>query len=235
MDHARKRKAAIVANGELGAVATLRACAAQADWLIAADGGAEHCRTLGLTPHLIVGDLDSLAPDTRTFFERAGTRFEVHPVHKDETDLELAIQAALREGAAEVVLLAALGARWDQSLANILLLAHPAFADLALRLVEGPDTFWVIRSRATVCGHPGDRLSLLPLSADTAGVTLTGLEYSLTESILPFGFTTGISNRLVAPEAVITLRQGLLLAIHHQPSLAPEFPSAPSPIGGIHE
>src|SRR5512135_512170 len=117
MRNVKHGKAVVIANGELGAAAAIRNCAAEADLLIAADGGAEHCRTLGLTPHLIVGDLDSLAPETRAYFEQAGVRFEVHPAHKDETDLELAVQAALREGAREVVLVAALGARWDQSVA----------------------------------------------------------------------------------------------------------------------
>ena len=135
------RQAVILANGELHDAAAARKLAAGADWLIAADGGAQHCRALGLIPHLIVGDLDSLVPELRVEFERAGTRIEAHPAHKDETDLELAICAALREGAQEAVLLAALGARWDQSLANILLLAHPRFAALRLRLVDGSDTF----------------------------------------------------------------------------------------------
>lgn len=234
MEQAKKRKAVIIANGELGTAAIIQAQAAEAEVLIAADGGAQHCRELGLTPHLIVGDLDSLSPETRAFFEQSGTRFEVHPAHKDQTDLELAVQAALREGAQEVVLMAALGARWDQSLANILLLAHPAFAALALRLVEGPDTFWIVRDQTTVYGQRGDRISLLPLSPDVAGVTLTGLEYLLVDSPLPFGFTTGVSNCLVAPEATITLRQGVLLAIHHQASLAREIKHPPSPTGGSH-
>jgi thiamine pyrophosphokinase len=229
MESLAKHKAVIIANGELGAADTIRSCAAEADLLIAADGGTAHCLALGLKPHLIVGDLDSLEPETHAFFEQAGARFEVHPTHKDETDLELAVRAAMREGAHEATLVAALGARWDQSLANILLLAHPDFSPLTLRLVEGPDTFWIVRRQATVRGQCGDRLSLLPLSADVAGVTLTGLEYPLAESALRFGFTTGVSNRLVAPEATITVRQGTLLAIHHQQSLAKELEHIPSP------
>jgi thiamine pyrophosphokinase len=208
------RRAVIIANGELHAAPAARALAQAADVLIAADGGAQHCRALGLTPHFVVGDLDSLAPDRRAELERAGVRFEVHPARKDETDLELAVLVALREGAEEAVLLAALGARWDQSLANILLLAHPAFAPLRLRLVDGSDTLWIIRDRAVVQGRVGDRLSLLPLGGDVEGVTLTGLEYPLTDSLVRFGHTIGISNVLVAPEAVISIQRGVLLAIH---------------------
>lgn len=232
MESVAKRKAVIIANGELGAAQEIRACAAQADLLIAADGGAAHCRTLGLKPDLIVGDLDSLGSEDRAFFEQAGLCFEVHPEHKDETDLELAVRAAMREGATEATLVAALGARWDQSLANILLLAHPDFSPLTLRLVEGPDTFWIVRRETTVRGHIGDGLTLLPLSADVAGVTLTGLEYPLDDSVLRFGFTTGVSNRLVRPEATVTLRQGILLAIHHQLSKASEPGQGSSPEGG---
>src|SRR3990172_5304302 len=130
-------RAIIIANGDLRDPTQARAIVTADDLLIAADGGAAHCRALGLVPQFVVGDLDSLAPEQRAGLERAGARFEIHPTQKAETDLELALRVALREGAREVVILAALGARWDQSLANVLLLAHPDFAALNVRLVAG--------------------------------------------------------------------------------------------------
>ena len=96
----------------------------------------------------------------------------------------------------------------------MLLLAHPDFAPLALRLADGPVTLWIVRDQATVRGAPGDTLSLLPLAGDAEGVTLTGLEYPLNDSTLRFGTTTGISNVLTAPEATITVRRGVLLVAH---------------------
>lgn len=208
------KRAIIFANGELRHPPTAQALVQPDDLLIAADGGAHHCRALGLTPHIVVGDLDSLTPEERIELERAGARFEIHPAHKDETDLELALRAALREGAREALILAALGGRWDQSLANVLLLAHPDFAPLSLRLADGPDTFWITRGQTTVRGAPGDTLSLVPLGGDVEGVTLSGLEYPLNDSPLRFGTTTGISNVLTAPEATISVRQGVLLVVH---------------------
>jgi thiamine pyrophosphokinase len=208
------RRVIIIANGELRDVDHARRLIAPGDLLIAADGGARHCRRLGLTPHIVVGDLDSLTPDERAELEQAGARFEIHPARKDETDLELALRVALRERAHDVLILAALGGRWDQTLANVLLLAHPAFAPLSLRLNNGPDTLWIVRDRATVRGARGDTLSLLPLAGDVEGVTLTGLEYPLDDSTLRFGYTTGVSNVLTAPEATITVRRGILLVVH---------------------
>ena len=211
---ANLNRAVIIANGELRDPEQARALLRPGDLLIAADGGAQHCRALGLVPHIVVGDLDSLAPEERAELERAGTRFEAHPARKDETDLELALRAALREGAREVLILAALGGRWDQSLANVLLLAHPDYAALSLRLADGPDTLWIARGQATVRGAPGDRLSLLPLVGDAEGVTLGGLEYPLADGVLRFGSTTGVSNVLVTAEAAISVRRGMLLVVH---------------------
>lgn len=207
-------RAIIIANGEMRNPEDAQTIIAADDLLIAADGGAHHCRRLGLIPHLVVGDLDSLAPGERDRLEQAGTRFEIHPAHKDETDLELALRAAMREGARDVVIVAALGGRWDQTLANVLLLAHPDFAPLSLRLADGPVTLWMVRDRATVRGAPGDTLSLLPLAGDAEGVTLTGLEYPLNDGTLRFGTATGVSNVLTAPQATITVRRGVLLAVH---------------------
>jgi thiamine pyrophosphokinase len=210
------KRAVIIANGELRDPESARSLINSGDLLIAADGGAHHCRTFGLTPHFVVGDLDSLTPPARAELERAGARFEAHPARKDETDLELALRVAVREGARAALILAALGGRWDQTLANVLVLVHPDFASLSIRLAEGPDTLWIVRERETaeVRGAPGDTLSLLPLAGDAEGVTLTGLEYPLSDSALRFGHTTGVSNVLTAPVAAVAVRRGILLAIH---------------------
>ena len=103
------KRAIVVANGQLRDPESARAAFRPGDLLIAADGGAHHCRALGLNPHVVVGDLDSLSPALRAQLEASGARFEIHPARKDETDLELAIRATMREGAQEVLILAALG------------------------------------------------------------------------------------------------------------------------------
>jgi thiamine pyrophosphokinase len=212
------RRAIIIANGELRNPAQVTALLQPDDLLIAADGGARHARALGLVPHIVVGDLDSLPPEERRALEQAGARFEIHSPHKDETDLELALRVAFREETHQAIITAALGARWDQSLANVLLLAHPDFSGLPIRIVDGADTLTVVRDQATVSGAPGDTLSLLPLAGDAEGVTLTGLEYPLSDAVLRFGSTIGVSNVLVEPQAAISVRHGSLLVIHTRKS-----------------
>mgnify|MGYP001184054706 CR=1 FL=1 len=61
--------------------------------VIAADGGMRHAATLGLVPELWVGDFDS--SDTALKARFSGVERVEHPVAKDMTDGELAIEAAL--------------------------------------------------------------------------------------------------------------------------------------------
>ncbi len=208
------RSCVILANGDRPEPTTAHRLAAQADLLIAADGGARHALALGLTPHVVIGDLDSLTTDQEAQLRAAGTTFIVHPPAKDETDLELALRHAAAQNADPIIVLGALGGRLDQTLANILLLTLPALTGHDVRLVEGSQTAFLIRDAATIHGQPGDTLSLIPLGGPAHGVTTDGLLYALDEGTLPFGPALGVSNVLTAPQAHVRLRDGLLLCVH---------------------
>jgi thiamine pyrophosphokinase len=206
----------IFANGVLRRPELIRTHLHPSDRIICADGGTRHALALGLTPDLIVGDLDSLAAEMRTELEAAGVRFDIHPVRKDETDLELAIRLAIDDGADEIDLLALLGGRLDQSLANMMLLARPDWSSARLRAVEAHEIAWAVRGGQTarVEGRPGDTLSLIPLTPTVVGVTLTGVEWPLDGARLQFGSTLTVSNVLAAPSAHLQIKDGIVLVIH---------------------
>jgi len=188
--------------------------------VIAADGGARNVLDAGLTPDTVIGDFDSLPDSLLDPLERRGVRFIIHPVHKDETDLELAIQYALDCGATDIVIFSALGGRWDQSLGNILLLTLPAL-DMPARIVDQRQTMSIIRpgGEARIDGREGDTLSLIALGGDARGVTIEGCEYPLADDVLPFGQTFGISNVLTGPIARVRVRDGIVLVIHMRQTL----------------
>jgi thiamine pyrophosphokinase len=212
-DGASPHRAIIFANGPLPDLAGARRTLTPGDRLIAADGGLRHLRALGLTPHLLVGDLDSAGADEVAAARAAGAQIEKHPARKDETDLELALRRACADGAHDVLIFGALGGRWDQTLANLLLLAHPAYRTVRLRLLDGQQQIYLVQGATTLEGQPGDTVSLVPLSGDAHGVTTAGLEYPLADGTLPFGGTLGISNVLLGTEATVTVRSGLVAVI----------------------
>jgi thiamine pyrophosphokinase len=204
----------IIANGDPPDPATAQHFTGRADLLLAADGGARHALALNLIPHVVIGDLDSLNEDQEAHLHSAGTRFIVHPTAKDETDLELALLYAVEQGADPIIVLGALGGRLDQMLANVLLLTMPALAGRDVRLIDGPQSAFVVRDQATITGRPGDTVSLIPLGGEVRRITTHGLAYPLTEGTLPFGPALGVSNEMTAPQAHVQVRDGLLLCVH---------------------
>lgn len=217
----------IIANGPFGLsdLAATRALIAPTDRLIAADGGARHCRALGLTPHVLIGDLDSVSPGELAALESAGTQVIRHQVRKDQTDLELALDLALRHGADDILILAALGGRWDQTLANLLLLARSndfsrqatkvATTSARVRLHDGNQEIGLLRGpgELTLTGVAGDTISLIPIGGDARGITTSGLEYPLRGETLNFGSTRGISNVMTAAQATVALKEGFLICV----------------------
>lgn len=211
-------RAVIFANGRLTRPIILQ----PDDLIIAADGGSHHCLGLGIRPQVVIGDLDSVRNDELEVLSALGTEIITYPARKDFTDLELALMEAQKRGADRVLLLAALGARWDQSLANILLPA--AMPGLRISMVDGLQEIHFIHPGETleITGQTGDIVSLIPLGGDAHGITTHGLEYPLFSETLHLGSTRGISNVLLAGtsaagKASVTLNAGLLLcAVIHQ-------------------
>jgi thiamine pyrophosphokinase len=206
----------IFANGNLTRPDLVRAYLRPTDRIFCADGGTRHALALGLTPHVIVGDLDSLSPDIVAEMEAAGVAICRHPAHKDQTDLELALTLAAAESPDEILLLTALGGRLDQMLANILLLTRPAYAPARLSLADGAQWATLLRAHQSIliAGQPGDTLSLIPLTPTVSRVTLSGVEWPLDRVTLSLGSTWTISNTLVLPQAEVQIAEGLVLVVH---------------------
>lgn len=192
------------------------------DAVVAADGGYARALGLGLRPGLLVGDLDSLAPELADEAAAAGATVRRASVDKDESDAELALLEALELGAARITMLGAFGGpRLDHALANLWLLAHPRLAgvDLVLldagaraRLVTAPSAAGGTVSQR-LPGRPGAIVSLLPFGGDVEGVTTSGLQYPLHDEPLRSGPARGLSNVRLVEDAAVTVRTGRLLVV----------------------
>ena len=186
--------------------------------VICADRGYDHARLLGLSPDLVVGDMDSVSPAGRSAVRDLGPRLEVHPSRKDSTDTEIAVDHALSMGASQILMLGALGGRVDHELANLMLLVRIAMAG---RQAEALDDICRVlavvadseSATARIAAAPGDLLSIIPVSSECRGVSLSGLEYPLTNATLPIGLARGVSNVFTAAEATVSLEKGAMLVI----------------------
>jgi len=206
--------AVIVANAPSFQAEPFRMLLARADLLIAADGGGNALFAAGLAPQLVIGDLDSLSPEAEAAFANAGVTIQRHPVEKDETDLELALLAAVAAGATQIDLLGAMGGRWDQGLSNVAMLALPELAGLRVRLLDAGQEAYLARGETPIPGVRGETVSLLPLGGPARGITTRGLHYPLHDAELRFERSRGVSNLISEAPAHVSVREGLLLVVH---------------------
>jgi thiamine pyrophosphokinase len=186
----------------------------EADFVIAADSGLDLAASLGVEVDLLIGDLDSVSPHGLAAAREAGVEIEQHPTDKDATDLELSLAAAVRHGAARIVVVGGGGGRIDHLLANAMLLASPGWADIDVEwLVDGAHVL-AVRHEATLGGAPGDLLTLLAIGEPADGVSTEGLRYELSDDVLLASSTRGVSNEFTSHSVVVRVRNGILLAIH---------------------
>ena len=213
-------RAIIFANGSMEKWPSGFEISSEDDLIIAADGGTHHCLAWNVNPHIIVGDMDSLEPGTLKEFKSQGVTIKSHPPRKDETDLELALKEALDHKVSGIIILGALGKRWDMTISNLLVLAAPFLKGVKTRVLDDYQEITCLcgGQKAAFHGRPGDVLSLSALQDAAVGITLSGLEYPLENATLPLGSTRGISNVFTGDTAEVKLMKGsMLVCITHLP------------------
>ena len=147
--------------------------------------------------------------------EERNIEIKKYPVHKDESDLELAIRYAVSMGFSKIVIVGALGGRVDQTLANINLLTNPAWRERDLILFDGVIEIKLIHDKLEITGNPGDVISLIPMTEKVSGVRTEGLVYPLENEDLFQWRTRGISNVMTGKCASISIQGGLVICIHN--------------------
>lgn len=177
------------------------------DHVIAADGGLRHVQALGITPHTVLGDFDSLG------YTPEGAN--VFPVEKDDTDAMLAIRRGLQLGYRDFLLYGSLdGPRLDHTVANFQSLQYLCDHGAAGFLVGKTYLATVVKNGALIFPAGCDGiLSVFCSGADAEGVTLENLYYPLKDARLTAGFPLGVSNHFTRQQARVQVKSGSLLVL----------------------
>ena len=177
------------------------------DYVIAADGGLDHCRRLGIPPDEILGDFDSLGeiPEGAAVF----------PVEKDDTDAMLAVRLGLERGCGEFLLYGSLdGPRLDHTVANFQTLQFLADHGAAGYLIGNTTMVTVVKNgKITFPAGLSGTISVFCMGPDAVGVTEKGLFYGLENASLTSGFPLGVSNHFTGQRAEISVKNGSLLVL----------------------
>ena len=202
----------VVAGGEIPRAEAALAVPSDAE-IIAADGGLDHARALGLDVAVAVGDFDSASEEAVAAAEASGVRVVRHPAEKDATDLELALEEALALAPDRILVLASSSGRLDHLLSLLLALASARFAGARIDAVVGDAWVHVVRGERAFEGETGELVSLLALHGPAEAVWTEGLAYELRGETLEPGSSRGVSNVLTTGRATVSVARGVLVAI----------------------
>lgn len=172
--------------------------------IVCADGGAQKAKSVGYTPDLIVGDLDSLeGRDTLP----ASTEIIAVP-NQDNTDFEKTLDLMLARGMDNFLVTAFAGGRIDQTLANIQI-AFEYSRKCTIALVDDGFLLFPVTGTMEERLASGTTVSMLSMT-DESVVTTDGLAYELKGTSVPKG-GHGISNRSVKEVVRVHVHTGGIL------------------------
>lgn len=186
------------------------------DHVVCADSGLDHALAVGLTPHVVIGDMDSVSATALDEARRRAVDVVTASTDKDLTDTELGIAHALESGARSITVLAGGGDRFDHILGTLAAVAHPRLAVLDRIAVHlGADRIVVVHGGRSVSLElaSGTTVSLVPLAGPAHGVTTTGLRWPLKDDVLHGSAARGVSNETIDQEISVSVDQGVLAVV----------------------
>lgn len=207
-------RAVIFCNGDILDYAYHKSQLRADDYIIAADGGGNHCKILNLKPHLALGDFDSLDSSLLEFYRQQGVEMLTVPTDKNFIDLVLAIDSALERNYQDIVIFGGLGGRRiDMELANVLLLAQYDAGKIAVQDEKRSISLIDDRNPLTLRNCKGCYFSLIPLSEKFITGESQGLLYQLLDLEFTFGETRSVSNEVTQNLCTVQVKKGKALAI----------------------
>jgi thiamine pyrophosphokinase len=197
----------VIANAPLIETEKIRSSIAAFSYLVAVDGGSNHCHNMGLRPDLIIGDMDSA--EQATLDSYAAVPKIAFPRDKDKTDLEIALEYLFKQEPLEIVIFGGLNGRIDHLLGNIYLLTrYPG----KVFLESHHERIFIIDREVELSCHLGQIISLIPMNGAVTGVTTDGLKWELTHGTFDKNFI-GISNEVTKSCVKIQVKSGDLLCV----------------------
>ena len=173
-----------------------------------ADGGANICYELGLTPKEIYGDLDSIKNEVKEFYQEKNIKFIKFQVEKDYTDSELILNE-IQNKYDVIYCIAGLGGSIDHELTNINLLDK--YSNLIF--ISEKEKIFKINNNYEFNSMINRKVSFIIFSDEVKALTLEGFKYNIENLDIKKGEARCISNIIVENKANLSIKSGSLLCV----------------------
>jgi len=177
--------------------------------IIAADGGANSCYKLGIVPHYIIGDFDSINPKVLSYYK--GKSVLIKQSRQNDTDVEKALKFIIKKKFETVYLLGGTGDRLDHSICNLGIVIK-FFLKIRIIIIHGKTVLFPYADNVKLKSTPNETVSLYAFNSNTR-ITSSGLKYPLRDVSLPFGEKESTSNIVLLDNFELKISGGIVFVI----------------------
>lgn len=179
----------------------------QAEKIICCDGAADKLISFGLTPHVIIGDLDSLSSDVRKQY----ASILIQSDDQESNDLSKAVHYCMEKGYPSLTILGATGLREDHTLGNISLMLE-YFPGIEVQIISDYGIFFLVQSGDEIKSIAGERISIFSVD-NRVRVSATGLKYPLNDLQLSSWYTASL-NEATGDHFILKFKSDLPLIVY---------------------
>jgi thiamine pyrophosphokinase len=172
--------------------------------VICADGAYRYAQELGINADLIIGDFDSF--DINDLPQNIEVK--KFSSDKDETDGELALNEAISRGAENIYIIGAGGRREDHFFANIILLYIALKNGVNAKIISDYSEILMFDGDISLNVKKGYYLSIVPFKDSLHIINTEGLKYKISDGIISYDNTLGISNVITEDTVKISVKSG---------------------------
>lgn len=185
------------------------------DYIIASDKGLETLDKYNITPNYIIGDFDSVNREIlNKFANKKDIEVKELNPEKDYTDTHMALKLATELNSTDIAIVGAIGTRVDHVLANIHILKETLDKNIKCTIIDSNNEIQLINKKTILeKDNKYKYISLIPFTTKVEGITLKGLKYPLSNATLEIGHSIGVSNEQIEKNAVIEVKNGILILI----------------------
>jgi thiamine pyrophosphokinase len=177
--------------------------------IICADGGANSIRKLGLVPHFIIGDFDSVTEETLKYFENKSTIINIK--RQNDTDVEKCLKFAIKKKFDEAVLVGVTGDRLDHTICNLSIVIK-FFKKIKCRVLAEKSFLTAIDSDTEFKTIKDETISFYAFDDKTI-ITTVGFKFPVINSSLPFGKKESTSNVATSEKVTLKVSNGIVFVI----------------------
>jgi thiamine pyrophosphokinase len=179
--------------------------------LFCADGGANTAMSMGLLPHYIIGDLDSIHEDTRKYYQQKSKIIKLD--RQNDTDVEKCLKEAIRLKFGEAILTGVTGDRLDHTFCNLGIVIK-YFNKIKIKIVAENSLLTALTGTHKLKTVPGETISIYGIDSRTK-ISSKGLKYQLNKIALPFGRKESTSNVALLDTIELRVTGGVIFMIRN--------------------